>query len=417
MNPVVVVGGGAAGMMAALTARQNGAEVILLEPNEKLGRKLYITGKGRCNLTNNTTPEGVLNHVPRNSRFLYSAVTRFPPAAVMEYFEQLGVPLKTERGGRVFPCSDKAADVVDALFYALKKNRVLLRHDRARSLRMEDGTLTGVETDGGLIDAGAVIVATGGVSYPATGSTGDGYVLARSAGHTVNEPRASLVPLVEDGDTCGRMQGLSLKNVVLTLKNQKKKAVFQEQGEMLFTHFGISGPLVLSASAHGNWQKDTYTAVIDLKPALDEAKLEARILRDVAASPNKAFHNFLEGLLPRLMVPVAGERAGIDPDLPVNAMTRGQRRRLMEVIKGFVIPLAGTRLVTEGIVTAGGVKTGEVDPGTMMSKKLPGLFFAGEVLDVDAYTGGFNLQIAWCTGRAAGEAAAHYLNDTEEKTP
>ena len=414
MTPVVVVGGGAAGMMAALSARQSGGEVLLLEPNEKLGRKLYITGKGRCNLTNNTTPEGVLNNVPRNSRFLYSAVTRFPPAAVMEYFEGLGVPLKTERGGRVFPCSDKAADVIDALFHALKRARVTIRHDRALGLRLKNGQVTRVETGHGIIDTRAVIIATGGVSYPATGSTGDGYALARAAGHTVIEPRASLVPLVEDGDACARMQGLSLKNVTLTLKNQKKKAVFREQGEMLFTHFGISGPLVLSASAHGNWQKDTYAAVIDCKPALDEAKLEARILRDISAAPNKAFHNFLEGLLPRLMVPVVGERAEIDPDLPVNAMTKGQRRRLMEIIKGFSIPILGTRPVTEGIVTAGGVKTGEVDPGTLMSKKTAGLFFAGEVLDVDAYTGGFNLQIAWCTGRAAGEAAAQYVKDTEE---
>ena len=414
MTPVVVVGGGAAGMMAALSARQSGGEVLLLEPNEKLGRKLYITGKGRCNLTNNTTPEGVLNNVPRNSRFLYSAVTRFPPAAVMDYFEGLGVPLKTERGGRVFPCSDKAADVIDALFHALKRARVTIRHDRALGLRLKNGQVTGVETGHGIIDTRAVIIATGGVSSPATGSTGDGYALARAAGHTVIEPRASLVPLVEDGDACARMQGLSLKNVTLTLKNQKRKVVFREQGEMLFTHFGISGPLVLSASAHGNWQKDTYTAVIDCKPALDEAKLEARILRDISAAPNKAFHNFLEGLLPRLMVPVVGERAEIDPDLPVNAMTKGQRRRLMEIIKGFSIPILGTRPVTEGIVTAGGVKTGEVDPGTLMSKKTAGLFFAGEVLDVDAYTGGFNLQIAWCTGRAAGEAAAQYVKDTEE---
>ena len=409
MTPVVVVGGGAAGMMAALSARQAGAEVLLLEPNEKLGRKLYITGKGRCNLTNNTTPEGVLNHVPRNSRFLYSAVTRFPPAAVMEYFERLGVPLKTERGGRVFPCSDKSADVIDALFRALKKAGVTIRHDRAIGLRLEDDMVTGAELSGETIDTQAVIVATGGVSYPATGSTGDGYALAKSAGHTVVPPRASRVPLVEDGDTCARMQGLSLKNVALTLKNQRKKVVFREQGELLFTHFGLSGPLVLSASAHGNWEKDRYTAVIDLKPALDEGKLEARILRDVAAAPNKAFHNFLEGLLPRLMVPVLGERAEIPPDLPVNALTKGQRRRLIERMKGFAIPLSGTRPVEEAIVTAGGVKTGEVDPGTMMSKKAPGLFFAGEVLDVDAYTGGFNLQIAWCTGWAAGEAAARHI--------
>lgn len=414
-TPVLVVGGGAAGMMAALAARQAGAQVTLLEPNEKLGRKLYITGKGRCNLTNNTTAEGVLNHVPRNGRFLYSAVTKFPPAAVMEYFEALGVPLKTERGGRVFPCSDKAADVIDALFFALKREKVIIQRGRAKDLVLEEGAVTGVTLeDGSVLSAGAVILATGGVSYPATGSTGDGYRLAQQAGHKVVPPRASLVPLVEEGDTCGKMQGLSLKNVTLTLRSRKKKkVVFQEQGEMLFTHFGISGPLVLSASAHGDWEKELYTAVIDLKPALDEAKLEARILRDIGQSPNKAFHNFLEGLAPRLMIPVLGERAEIPPDLPVNAMTRAQRRRLIETMKHFTIPLAGTRPVKEAIITAGGVKTGEIDPGTMMSKKAAGLFLAGEVIDVDAYTGGFNLQIAWCTGRAAGESAARYVEETK----
>lgn len=413
-SPVVVIGGGAAGMMAALSARRAGARVILVEPNEKLGRKLYITGKGRCNLTNNTTPEGVLRHVPRNGRFLYSAVTRFPPAAVMEYFETLGVPLKTERGGRVFPCSDRAADVIDALFFALKKAGVTLLRDRATALEIQEDRVTGVVLEGQTLAAGAVILATGGLSYPATGSTGDGYRLAQEAGHTIVEPRPSLVPLEEAGDTCARMQGLSLKNVTLTLKNQKKKAVFQEQGEMLFTHFGLSGPLVLSASAHANWAKDTYTAVIDLKPALDEERLEARILRDVAQAPNKAFHNFLEGLLPRLLIPVAGERAQIPADLPVNAMTRAQRRRLMEVMKHFAIPISGPRPIKEAIITAGGVKTGEVDPGSMMSKKTAGLFLAGELLDVDAYTGGFNLQIAWCTGRAAGEGAAQYCQEEAE---
>lgn len=413
-SPVVVIGGGAAGMMAALSARRAGARVILVEPNEKLGRKLYITGKGRCNLTNNTTPEGVLRHVPRNGRFLYSAVTRFPPAAVMEYFETLGVPLKTERGGRVFPCSDRAADVINALFFALKKAGVTLLRDRATALEIQEGRVTGVVLEVQTLAAGAVILATGGLSYPATGSTGDGYRLAQEACHTIVEPRPSLVPLEEAGDTCARMQGLSLKNVTLTLKNQKKKAVFQEQGEMLFTHFGLSGPLVLSASAHANWAKDTYTAVIDLKPALDEEKLEARILRDVAQAPNKAFHNFLEGLLPRLLIPVAGERAQIPADLPVNAMTRAQRRRLMEVMKHFAIPIAGPRPIKEAIITAGGVKTGEVDPGSMMSKKTAGLFLAGELLDVDAYTGGFNLQIAWCTGRAAGEGAAQYCQEEAE---
>ena len=411
---VVVVGGGAAGMMAALAAREAGADVTLLEPNEKLGRKLYITGKGRCNLTNNTTVEGVLNNVPRNSRFLYSAVTKFPPSQVMEYFEKLGVPLKTERGGRVFPCSDKAADVIDGLFFALKKAKVTVRRAKVQSLELAESGVTGVIlTDGDVVPADAVIVATGGVSYVGTGSTGDGYRLAQEAGHKVVTPRASLVPLVEDGDTCGKMQGLSLKNVTLTLKNQKKKVVFQEQGEMLFTHFGISGPLVLSASAHGDWTKDKYTAIIDLKPALDEAKLEARILRDISEAPNKALHNFLEGLAPRLMVPVLCEKADIDSDLPVNAMTKGQRRRLMETMKHFIIPITGTRPVNEAIITAGGVKTGEIAPGTMMSKKTPGLFFAGEVIDVDAYTGGFNLQIAWCTGRVAGLSAAAYRKEEQ----
>ena len=410
-SPVVVIGGGAAGMMAALSARRAGASVVLIEPNEKLGRKLYITGKGRCNLTNNTTPEGVLQNVPRNGRFLYSAVTRFPPAAVMEYFEHLGVPLKTERGGRVFPCSDRAADVIDALFFALKKAGVTLLRDRATTLELQDGKVTGVVLEGQTLSAGAVVLATGGLSYPATGSTGDGYRLAQQAGHTIVEPRPSLVPLEEAGETCAQMQGLSLKNVTFTLKNQKKKVVFQEQGEMLFTHFGLSGPLVLSASAHANWAKDTYTGIIDLKPALDEEKLEARILRDVAQAPNKAFHNFLEGLLPRLMVPVAGQRAQIPPDMPVNTLTKAQRRRLVETMKHFTVSIAGPRPIKEAIITAGSVKTGEVDPGTMMSKKTPGLFLAGELLDVDAYTGGFNLQIAWCTGRAAGEGAAQYCQE------
>ncbi|MFQ8927602.1 MAG: NAD(P)/FAD-dependent oxidoreductase [Evtepia gabavorous] len=372
-------------MMAALAARRCGGGAPGAQ--REAGPQLYITGKGRCNLTNNTTPEGVLAHVTRNGRFLYSAVTRFPPAAVMEYFEALGVPLKTERGGRVFPCSDRAADVIDALFFALKKEGVVLRRGKAEELRLAQGRVVGVSLGEESLPAGAVILATGGLSYPATGSTGDGYRLAQSAGHTIVPPTPSLVPLEEAGDTCAQMQGLSLKNVTLTLKNQKKKVVFQEQGEMLFTHFGLSGPLVLSASAHANWSRDTYTAVLDLKPALEEEKLEARILRDIAQAPNKAFHNFLEGLLPRRMVPVMGARVDIAPDLPVNALTKAQRRRLVEAMKHFALPLAGPRPIREAIVTAGGVKTGEVDPGPMMSKKTAGLFFAGEILDLDAYTG------------------------------
>lgn len=411
MNPVAVIGGGAAGMMAALSAARAGARVVVLEPNEKLGRKLYITGKGRCNLTNDTTVQGVLDNVPRNSRFLYSAVTRFPPQEVMGYFEALGVPLKTERGGRVFPQSDQAADVIDALFFALKRAGVQRRQTRAVGLELEEGAVTAVVTQEGNLPAAGVVLATGGLSYPATGSTGDGYRLARSVGHSIVEPRASLVPLEEAGECCARMQGLSLRNVTLTVKDPKKKVRFREQGELLFTHFGLSGPLVLSASAHIDWKKGRHTAFIDMKPALEEGKLEERILRDIAAAPNKVFHNLLEGLLPRLMVPVMAERTEIPPDLPVHSLTKAQRRRLIETMKGFTVPLAGPRPIKEAIITAGGIRTGEVDPKTMASKKAEGLFFAGEVLDADAYTGGFNLQIAWCTGRLAGESAADYWKE------
>ncbi len=406
---VVVIGGGAAGMMAALSAREHGVKVLLLEPNEKLGRKLYITGKGRCNLTNASSPEVVLQNVPHNSRFLYSAVTRFPPEKVMEYFEGLGVPLKVERGGRVFPCSDKAADVIDSLFFALKRRQVRILHSRAKALLLEEGRVVGVETDKGPIACQCAILATGGVSYPMTGSTGDGYEMAKAVGHTIMPPRGSLVALEEAGDECKAMQGLSLKNIKLTIKNKKKKVLFEEQGELLFTHFGMSGPLILSTSAHlRDFEKEQYTAILDMKPALDEAKLEERLLRDFAAQPNRAMHNLLEGLLPRLMIPVVLEYSEIPGDLPVNAVTKGQRRRLLEQIKGFRIEIARPRPVEEAIITAGGVKTGEVHPGTMESKKVEGLFFAGEILDVDAYTGGFNLQIAWSTGRVSGESAAAY---------
>lgn len=408
---VAVIGGGAAGMMAALAARERGASVTLLEPNEKLGRKLYITGKGRCNLTNDCTPEAVLRNIPHNSRFLYSAVNRFPPSAVKEYFEQLGVPLKTERGGRVFPRSDKAADVIDALFFSLKRKQVKVLHARAETLIVKDGVLCAVGTDRGELPCRAAVLATGGVSYPMTGSTGDGYRIAQAAGHTILPPQGSLVPLMEEGESCRLMQGLSLRNVTLTVKNQKRKVVFEEQGELLFTHFGLSGPLVLSASAHlRDFVSDRYVAIIDMKPALEESKLEERLLREFAAQNNRDLHNILESLLPRLMVPVVLYRCDIPGVTKANAVTKQQRRRLLECLKQFRIELAGPRPVEEAIVTAGGVKTGEIDPKTMMSKKLSGLFLAGELIDVDAYTGGFNLQIAWCTGRVAGESAAEYCS-------
>jgi len=412
---IVVIGGGAAGMMAALAAREQGAKVTLVEPNEKLGRKLYITGKGRCNLTNDCNPETVLRNVTRNSRFLYSAVAAFPPTAVKDYFEALGVPLKTERGGRVFPQSDKAADVIDALFLALQRRRVTLLKDRATDLVVKDGRIVAVKLTKNTLSCNAVILATGGVSYPLTGSTGEGHELARSLGHSLSPLRPSLVPLVEEGSVCSRMQGLSLRNVMLTVKNQKKKLVFQEQGELLFTHFGLSGPLVLSASAHMQaFGADRYTCILDLKPALDEAKLDERILRDFSAQPNRNLQNVMEGLLPRLMIPVMLDVLGIPGETKVNLITKQQRRAMVEQFKQFRIAIKGPRPIEEAIVTAGGVKTSEIHPGTMMSKLVDGLYFAGELIDVDAYTGGFNLQIAWCTGRVAGQSAADFCKGGSE---
>ena len=407
MTDVIVIGGGPAGMMAAITAAERGAKVCLMERNQKVGRKLYITGKGRCNVTNDADVRTVLEHIPRNGRFVTSAITRFPPESVKAFFEKRGVALKVERGGRVFPVSDKAADVVDALFLSLRRSGVELLEDRAEELLVEDGAVCGVRGEHGTIRSKAVVLATGGASYPLTGSTGDGYAMVEKVGHTIVPPQPSLVPLETAGEDCRRMQGLSLRNVAIRVKNQKKKVVYVEQGEMLFTHFGVTGPLILSASAHmRDFAKDKYTIFIDLKPALDEEKLDQRLLRDFGEQANRAFHNVLEGLLPRLMVPVMVERCGIPGDLPVHSVTKGQRRRLLEELKSFRVEVTGPRPIAEAIVTSGGVKTGEVDPHTMASKKIPGLYLAGELLDVDGYTGGFNLQIAWSTGRAAGEAAA-----------
>ena len=406
MREILVVGGGAAGMMAAITAARQGAAVRLLERNSKVGRKLYITGKGRCNVTNHCSGEKVLEMVPRNSRFLYGAISRTPPAWVEEFFSALGVELKVERGDRVFPASDRAADLIDALFFELKRLGVKILQDRVVSLLVEEGRIAGVRGERGVYPAHGVILATGGASYPATGSTGDGYRMAREAGHTIVEPRPSLVPLESNDGFCGAMQGLALKNVVLRVKNQKKKTVFQEQGELLFTHFGLSGPLVLSASAHmRDFDRDAYTCVIDLKPALDEQTLDARFVRELTQGANKDMDNLLNALAPRLLVPVLLKRADIPGDRKARDLTRQERRRLLELFKSFSVSVSGPRPIAEAIVTAGGVKTSEVDPKTMESKKIPGLFFAGEPLDVDAYTGGFNLQIAWATGRAAGEYA------------
>ena len=407
MTDVVVIGGGAAGMMAAITAARRGAKVTLLERNEKVGRKLYITGKGRCNVTNHCSPQEVLDSTPGNSRFLYGAVTRTPPAWVEEFFQSLGVALKVERGNRVFPQSDRAADIIDALLAELRRQKVTIVRDRAAALETREGTVYSVRGEAGEYPCRAVVLATGGATYPGTGSTGDGYDLVRPLGHTVTPIRPSLVPLEAEEDFCARMQGLALKNVTLKVKNRKGKVLFQEQGELLFTHFGLSGPLVLSASAHlRDFEKERYTAVIDLKPALDEATLDARLLRELGENANKDMQNIMGALVPRLLIPVALEAAQIPPDRKAHDVTKGERRRLLEVLKGLTIHIRGTRPLAEGIVTAGGIKVGEVDPKTMASKKAAGLYLAGEVLDVDAYTGGFNLQIAWATGRAAGESAA-----------
>lgn len=404
-NSIFVVGGGAAGMMAAITAAENGAQVTLLERNDRLGKKLYITGKGRCNVTNDCAPEDFFQNVPRNPRFLYSAVYVFPPREVMAWFEAHGCALKTERGNRVFPQSDKSASVIDALRAELRRLGVRVLQERALDIVTQDGTVCGIETDGGFHKTERVILATGGCSYPQTGSTGDGYRMLEKLGHTIVPPVGSLVPLVEKGYDCKQMQGLALKNVALRLVNQKGKTVFEEFGELLFTHFGLSGPVVLSASAHMN-EKDSYTVLLDLKPALDEQKLDLRLLRDFEKFQNRDFENALVELLPRSMIPVIVRRSGIPAEEKVHSITREQRRALLELMKRFPVEIARKAPVEEAIVTSGGVKVSEIEPGTMQSKRVHGLYAAGELLDVDAYTGGFNLQIAWATGRAAGLAAA-----------
>lgn len=413
---LIVVGGGAAGMMAAITAARLGADVCLVERNPKVGRKLYITGKGRCNVTNHCSPEQVLAATPRNGRFLYSAMSRTAPADMEQFFTDLGVKLKVERGNRVFPVSDKSADIIDALFFELRRLKISVVQARAVRLICRDGAVTAVATDHGEMLCAAVILATGGMSYPTTGSTGDGYRMAEELGHTVVEPKPSLVPLESGDPFCARMQGLALKNVALTVKNQKNKILFQEQGELLFTHFGLSGPLVLSASAHmRDFDKDSYTCSIDLKPALDEPTLDARLVRELSANQNQDMSNILSALAPRLMIPVLLERAEISGNRKAHDMTREERRRLLELFKCFTVSVSGPRPIAEAIITSGGIKVGEVDPKTMASKKVSGLYFAGELLDVDAYTGGFNLQIAWATGRAAGESAWQFLQEKSEK--
>ncbi len=415
MAEIIVIGGGPAGMMAALQACSLGAKVRILEPNAKLGRKLYISGKGRCNLCNDCDVDTVMQNTPRNARFLHSALRAFPPEDVKAFFSSRGIALKTERGGRVFPQSDRAADVIDCLFFALRRHAVEIVHTRAIGLVVKAGEIAGVQTEVGVFPADAIIVATGGLSYPLTGSTGDGYALARSVGHEIVPLRASLVPMVEEGGMCARMQGLSLRNVRFRLRVPGKKPVFEEQGELLFTHFGLSGPLVLKASAYvTDWTKQNYVAEISLKPALTEQMLDDRLLRELQAHQNQKLHTVMETLLPRLMIPVLLAYAGFQGTERAHSVTKAERRRLVEAFSSFTIPLLGVRPIEEAIVTGGGVRTSEVQPGSMMSKLCPGLFFAGELLDLDAHTGGFNLQIAWSTGYLAGGSAARYVKKEEQ---
>lgn len=401
---IVVVGGGAAGMMAAISAAEGGAAVTLLEPGERLGKKLNITGKGRCNVTNNADAATLLANVPRNGKFLYSAFSRFDGRDAMAFFEALGVPLKTERGNRVFPVSDRSFDISGALERQLRKLRVAIVRDRAAALETENGAVIAVTGEKGTYPARAVILATGGVSYPATGSTGDGHRMAARAGHTVTALRGSLVPLL--APACAPLQGLSLRNVGLTVLENGKK-IYTDFGELLFTHFGVSGPLVLSASAHmRHFEKKAYRLLIDLKPALDEQTLDKRLVADFTKYANHDFCNALNDLLPQKLIPVFVERSGVDPHRKVHDLTRQERRAVLELLKGWTVDIQGPCPVEQAIVTSGGVKVGEIDPKTMESKIVKGLYFVGELIDVDAYTGGFNLQIAWATGRAAGRAAA-----------
>ena len=405
---VAVVGGGAAGLMAAIRAAENGANVVLLEPNDRLGRKLRITGKGRCNLTNDCDRDEFLSNVPTNPRFLYAALAAMDPAETKRFFESLGVPLKTERGKRVFPVSDRADDIADALVRRCREFGVTVRHARATEIRMQNGRAVGVMTAEGELSADAVIVCTGGRSYPKTGSDGDGYRMAREVGHTVTEIRPSLVPLVEEGRLCAELQGLSLRNVSLRAVDlQNGKTVYEDFGELLFTHFGLSGPMALSASAHlSGIVSRRFEIRIDLKPALDPQKLDARLLSDFAKYANRDFANALGDLLPQKMIEPFVRLSGIDPRKKVHSVTKEERTRLIELFKCFRIPLSGLRPIDEAIVTRGGIDVREIDPKSMQSRIVGGLYFAGEILDVDAYTGGFNLQIAFSTASLAGSYAA-----------
>ncbi|MEE1312550.1 MAG: NAD(P)/FAD-dependent oxidoreductase [Lachnospiraceae bacterium] len=401
---VNVVGGGAAGMMAAIWAARQGAEVTLFEKNEKLGKKIYITGKGRCNLTNACDVEELFSNMVTNKNFLYSSFYSFTNDMAMEFFEELGCKIKVERGNRVFPVSDKSSDVIFALSREMKRLGIMVLLDtEVSNILIKDGQAKGVYCGKKEYPSDAVIVATGGLSYPSTGSTGDGYEFAREAGHKVTECRPSLVPFNIEGDICPKLQGLSLRNCGVTVYDEKKKR-YEDFGELLFTHFGISGPTIISASAYVGkiLQKKTCRVVIDLKPALSKEQLDHRILRDFEKNQNKQFKNVLNELLPKKLIPVMIKLSGIDPEKKVNIITKQERQCLVNSIKEFTLQATGLRSFQEAIITQGGISVKEINPSTMESKLVKDLYFVGEVLDLDAVTGGFNLQIAWSTGYLAG---------------
>ena len=410
MYDAVIIGGGAAGLFCAAQLGLLGKTAVVIEKNERLGRKLRITGKGRCNVTNNCDVQTVMKNIPRNPRFMYSALSRFSPEDTMAFFEGLGVPLKTERGNRVFPVSDSAHDIADALVKCCLDCGTEFVSGEVVSLIIENGCAKGVRVNGGEYHGGAVIIAAGGRSYPKTGSDGSGYKLAKSAGHHVTAILPSLCPIVtEEHEECAELMGLSLKNSTLSLyEDDSTKPVYEELGELLFTHFGLSGPLVLSASAHlRELEKHAYRIAIDLKPALSYEQLDTRILRDFGDFPNREFANSLGKLLPSKLISVIVRRSGIPADKRVNQITKEERRRLAETLKKLTYTVSRMRTIDEAIITRGGVELSEIDPKTMESKLCKNLYLIGEVLDIDAYTGGFNLQIAWSTAYACAQAVEY----------
>ncbi len=402
---LIVIGGGAAGLMAAGTAAENGKSVLVFDKNDKLGRKIRITGKGRCNVTNNCDNDTVIKSCVSSGRFLYSALSVFSPQDTMDFFEGLGVPLKTERGNRVFPESDNANDIANALEKWCKDLGVRFKKETVLDVLTEDGSVKGVKAQSGEYSSTAVLIATGGASYKATGSTGDGYKFAEKLGHSIKPITPSLVALTTQDDDCPKMQGLSLRNAEIKVfdTEKKNKVIYEDFGEMLFTHFGVSGPVILSASAHMRDMKPgRFVISVNLKPALSEEQLDKRLLRDLEKNQNKNFGNSLSELLPQKMIDVVIKRSGIPAETKCNSITREQRKSLLDTLRDFRLTVNGFRSLNEAIVTGGGVNTKEINPKTMESKLVSGLYFAGEVMDVDAYTGGFNLQIAFCTGRLAG---------------